>query len=249
MWLNASTNPTKIISPSGLYMPFSLFVTSKGDIYVDNGYSYGRVDKWPSNASSSIPAVYVPQSCFSLFIDDHDLLYCSLTYLHRVITKSMNSTSNTTTIVAGIGCAGSTSYLLSSPYGIFVDNNSDLYVADCGNNRIQLFESGQLNASTVAGNGASNTITLNCPSGVVLDGDKYLFIVDKYNNRIIGSGPNGFRCIVGCAGGGSGTNQLYYPHSMAFDSAGNMFVTDQANIRIQKFILLSKTLSKWMISF
>jgi hypothetical protein len=87
-------------------------------------------------------------------------------------------------------------------------------------------------------------MTLNCPTGILLDADKYLFIVDKYNHRIVGSGPNGFRCIVGCVGGGSGTNQLYYPHSMAFDSAGNMFVTDQTNIRIQKFILLNKTLSK-----
>jgi hypothetical protein len=216
-------------------------VTLKGDIYVDNGNSYGRVDKWSSNASNSIPAMYVPQPCYSLFIDTRNILYCSLTSFNQIVTKSLNSISNTTTIAAGIGCAGSTSYMLSSPYGIFVDTNSDLYVADCGNNRIQLFGIGQTNGSTVAGNGASNTITLNCPAGVVLDADKYLFIADKSNNRIVGSGPNGFRCIIGCTGSGSGTNQLYYPLSMAFDSYGNIFVADLSNNRIQKFFLATNS--------
>jgi hypothetical protein len=216
-------------------------VTSKGDIYVDNGYSYGRVDKWPSNASNSVPAMYVPQPCFSLFVDTRNILYCSLTNFNQIVTKSLNSISNTTTIVAGIGCAGSTSYMLSSPYGIFVDNNSDLYVADYGNNRIQLFGLGQSNGSTVAGNGASNTITLNRPTGVVLDADKYLFIADRSNNRIVGSGPNGFRCIIGCTGGGSALNQLSSPQSMAFDSYGNIFVADLSNNRIQQFFLATNS--------
>jgi hypothetical protein len=220
-------------------------VTSDGDIYVDNGYSYGRVDKWASNMNNGVPAMYVSQQCYGLFIDISNILYCSLTYLHRIVTKSLNSTSNTTTVAVGIGCAGSTSYMLNSPCGIFVDINFDLYVADCGNSRIQLFASGQSNGSTVAGNGASNTITLNCPTGIVLDADKYLFIVDQNNHRIVASGSNGFRCIVGCVGGGSASNQLWYPQSMAFDSAGNMFVTDRDNVRIQKFILLNKTLGKY----
>jgi hypothetical protein len=244
VWLNGSSNPAKIIS-GGLSSPFSVFVTSNGDIYVDNGYSYGRVDKWASNTNYSVPAMYVSQQCYGLFIDISNILYCSLTNLHQIVTKSLNSTSNTTTIVAGIGCAGSTSYMLNFPYGIFVDINFDLYVADCGNNRIQLFGSGQSNGSTVAGSGASSTITLSCPTGIVLDADRYLFIVDQNNNRIVASGPNGFRCLVGCAGGGSASNQLNSPQSMAFDSAGNMFVTDRNNIRIQKFILLNKTLGKY----
>ncbi len=244
VWLNGSSNPTKIIS-SGLSSPYSVFVTSDGDIYVDNGYSYGRVDKWASNMNNGVPAMYVSQQCYGLFIDISNILYCSLTNLHQIVTKSLNSTSNTTTIVAGIGCAGSTSYMLNSPHGIFVDINFDLYVADSGNNRIQLFGLGQSNGSTVAGNGAPNTITLNYPTGVVLDADKYLFIVDCYNSRIVASGPNGFRCIVACSGYGSASNQLAYPWSMAFDSAGNMFVTDRNNIRIQKFILLNKTLGKY----
>jgi tripartite motif-containing protein 71 len=117
----------------------------------------------------------------------------------------------------------------------------DLYVADCNNNRIQVFQSGQLNGVTVAGNGASGAITLNCPTGVVLDTNGYLFIVDSNNHRIVGSGSYGFRCVVGCSGGGSASNQLFYPQSMAFDSYGNMFVSDRSNGRIQKFVFQNNT--------
>ncbi len=158
--------------------------------------------------------------------------------LHQVVTKSLNSGSNALKIVAGTGSAGSTSNMLYNPRGIFVDTNFDLYVADYSYNRIQLFQLGQLNGITVAGNRSSTTtITLSYPTGIVLDADKYLFIVDYSNHRIVGSGPTGFRCLVGCSGPGSASNQLSLPWSLSFDSYGSMFVTDLNNNRIQKFVL------------
>jgi hypothetical protein len=241
IWYNDSVNPSSTITDDARpQYQYSIFVTINGDIYVDNGDN-GQVDKWTSNTSTIAPVMYVGvnSSCYGLFVDINDTLYCSIYSSHQVVTESLNSVSNMLTIVAGIGCAGSSSYMLSHPQGIFVDINFDLYVADCGNNRIQLFQSGQLNATTVAGNESSiTTITLKCPSGIVLDADKYLFIVDSGNNRIVGSGPNGFRCIIGCSGSsGSAANQLYTPQSMAFDNYGNIFVADFNNFRVQKFDL------------
>lgn len=182
--------------------------------------------------------MYITQRCYGLFIDINNTLYCSLNGLHQIVAKSVDDITNTLRIVAGTGCPGSGSNLLNSPCGIFIDINFNLYVADGANNRIQLFPSGQLNGTTVAGNGASGTITLNYPKSVILDADGYLFIVDSNNHRIIGSGPTGFRCIVGCTGtSGSSSNQLYNPQTIAFDSYGNIFVTDYSNSRIQKFLL------------
>jgi hypothetical protein len=134
--------------------------------------------------------------------------------------------------------------MLNNPHGIFVNIDFDLYVADYGNDRVQLFSIGQLNGTTVAGFGAPGTILLNCPTGVVLDVDQYLFIVDSRNHRIVGSGPTGFRCVVGCFGEGSTPNQLNNPQSMSFDSHGNIFVADTSNGRIQQFILISNSCSK-----
>ncbi len=245
VWFNNSINPTQTIS-GGLSTPIGIFVTSNGDIYVDNGASNGRVDKWTLNANASVPVMYVSSACYGLFVDINNTLYCSINNRHQVVAKSLNSISNITTIIAGTGTSGSASNMLSYPFGIFVDTNFDLYVADSFNNRIQLFRLGELNGTTIAGNRSVNiTITLNCPTVIVLDADNYLFIVDEYNNRIIGSGPNGFRCLVGCFGSsGSASNQLSYPVSLSFDSYGNMFVVDNGNSRIQKFILLNNTLGK-----
>jgi hypothetical protein len=182
--------------------------------------------------------MYVTQSCYGLFIDINNTLYCSLRNFNQVVTKSLDDISNTLKIVAGTGCSGTTSNTLWTPYGIFVDISFDLYVADYGNSRIQRFHSGQLNATTVVGNGAPGTFTLSLPTNVVLDADGYLFIVDYDYNRIVGSGPNGFRCVVGCSGtAGLASNQLSSPSAMAFDSYGNIFVIGTSNQRIQKFLL------------
>ena len=124
------------------------------------------------------------------------------------------------------------------PEGIFVTTDLDLYVADHGNNRVQLFRRGELNATTVLINGWNGTITLNGPTDVTLDADGYLFIVECGNGRILGSGPGGFRCVAGCSGtSGSAPNQLSCPQTMAFDRDGNLFVTDGSNNRIQQFLL------------
>ena len=225
--------------------PHSLFVTSTNDIYIDNGYEYRQVDKLSFSTSTTVPEMMVQQECFGLFVDINDTLYCSILDLHQVVAKSLRSGSNTSVIVAGAQCPGSNSFMLYYPCGIFVDIDFDLYVADCGNNRIQRFHSGQSNATTVADNGNLGAFALSCPTGVVLDADKHLFIVDSNNHRIIGSGPNGYRCIVGCfSSGGFGNNQLYYPQSMGFDSYGNFFVADMENHRVQEFILLNDSLSK-----
>ncbi len=230
---------THSFTNSNLSNSYSLFVTMSSDVYVDTLNSFGGVSRWTSNFTSGILTMRTCQKCYDLFVDISNMLYCSLGERHQVIAKSLNDDTNNFLIVAGTGSADTTLNTLDNPRGIFVDTNFDLYVADCGNNRIQLFHSGKLTGITVAGNSSSNiTITLNCPTDIILDIDKYLYIVDSENNRIVRSGLYGFQCIVGCSGlHGSASNQLNSPWSISFDSYGNIFVTDQGNSRIQKFIL------------
>ncbi|CAF3948269.1 unnamed protein product, partial [Adineta steineri] len=235
IWLNNSATPTSTIS-GGLNTPYNLFVSDNGDIYVDNGYTNNRVDKWAFNSTSSVPTMYNCGPCFSLFIDINNMLYCSLYNANKVIAKSLNTNLNIWNTVAGTGTAGATSTTLNLPCDIFVDNNLNLYVADTANNRIQKFASGQLNGTTVP----TGTITLSHPTGIILDFDGYLFILDQGNNRVIGSGPYGYRCIAACTGTyGSSSTQLYVSYSIRFDSYGNLFVGDLFNDRIQKFFLMT----------
>ncbi|CAF3902343.1 unnamed protein product, partial [Adineta steineri] len=235
-WPQGSTTSTSN-NYTNLSNPYSLFISMTGDIYIDNGYSYGRVDKYIFNASNPITVMNVNGSCYGLFIDTNNNLYCSLKNLHQVVKLLLNNGTTIPTIAAGNGSAGSLSNMLNSPQGLYVDSNLNLYIADCANNRIQLVQTGQSNGVTIAGNGSSTNFILSYPTGIVLDANSYLFIVDSYNHRIVASSSTGFRCIVGCSGGGSTASQLSFPQSMAFDSYGNIYVTDRNNSRVQQFTL------------
>ena len=242
MWLEGDINPTKTIS-GNLNTPYGLFVTMSDDIYVDNGILNHRLDKWTSNATNSTPVMYVDSACYNVFIDMNDNLYCSEYFLHQVLMKSLNSGINESTVAAGTGCPGMASHMLYKPFGIFVDIYLNLYVADAGNSRIQMFPVGELNGITKVGYGAPGTNSLVWPSGIIVDDDGYLFILD--HPRVVRSGPSGFQCLVGCLGTGLASYKMSQPSYFSFDSYGNIFVVDSGNTRVQKFFLATNSCGKY----
>ena len=240
-----STDLSNRVVSSGPNQQQDLAIASNSNVYVRNSTTY-YVITWPSWIGTvGAFTANINDSCFSLFVDQNNTLYCSMSSRHTVFTRSFLGGSNAPRIVAGNLSAGSGPLMLNTPRGIFLTVSTDLYVADCGNNRVQLFPSGQLTGTSVAGNGVSGTITLNCPMSIVLDGKGYLFIADQKNHRIVGAGPTGFRCIVGCSSqNGSASFQLKLPSSLAFDTTGNLYVMDSGNGRMQVFSLGSNTCGK-----
>ena len=242
-----NSTPTRTIFINGSHS-YSLFVTDTGDIYAGVSDTR-RVDKWTLTAINGTPVMNASGYCFGLFVDTNSTVYCSSHNEHKVIAKSAGNASVNTSIIAGTGCPGSATDMLFYPYGIFVDTDFNLYVADSGNHRIQFFAKNNRNAVTKAGTGASNTIALNWPSGIILDASGSLFILDSHNHRIVASGLGGFRCVVGCSfASGSAANQLSYPSSLSFDRSGNMYVLDRNNDRLQKFLLATNTCGEYETS-
>ncbi|CAF1484748.1 unnamed protein product [Adineta steineri] len=245
VWQKEDVNSKKIIHGNFTRLT-SLFVTSNGDIYIDGGQKNGRVQKWIAETSIFVTVMNVSSACDGLFVDINGTLYCSMSQHHQVVKRSLNDTVMTSNhVAAGTGIRGSASNQFNNPCGIFVDVNLDLYVADCNNNRVQLFRSGESNGITVAGSTSRNpTISLNCPSGIILDANKYLFIADQDNDRIVGSSLNGFRCLVGCDGEVAQFNRLTSPSGFSFDRSGNILVTDDRYSRIQIFLLKNDSFGK-----
>ena len=244
VWSKGSNTMTRNIS-NNLTNPQAVYATSNGNIYVAHDIANGTMQKWSTDGTNSLVAMNISSSCFSLFIDVNGVLYCSLDIGHKVVKMSLTSKSDAVTIVAGNGSAGATADTLHYPNGIFLSQKFNLYVADCGNHRIQLFQAGELNGTTVVGATAPATMTLSCPYAVILDADDYMFIADA-DKRIIRSGLSGTQCLLGCTGlSGSASNQLNKPHSISFDSYGNLFVADLNNARIQKFLLATNTCGKY----
>ncbi|CAF4156507.1 unnamed protein product, partial [Adineta steineri] len=239
VWQNGNSTPIRNIS-NGLNTPQAVFSSINGDIYVDNSKPNRQVDRWTVNATNGTRVMNISDACYGLFIDINNYLYCSIDSAHQVIKQSLDN--DTLSVAAGTSTGGNKANQLNHPRGIFVDINLNVYVADSGNARIQLFTPGQSNATTVVGTGTSGTFTLNQPVAVILDSDGYLFIADFGNNCIIRSGRSGFYCLFGCTyHSGTASNQLNNPQSLSFDSYGNLYIADSGNHRIQKFILATNS--------
>ena len=151
IWSNANTNRTTTTILANLSSPWSLFVTGDGQIFVADGSSNNRVDRWTSTGTRLSLPVSFCSACYGLFVDLLNNLYCSQSLRHQVIKASLESPSNELSIVAGTANAGSAANMLWNPRGLFVTIDLDLYVADCGNDGVQLFRSGEIKRTNSGG--------------------------------------------------------------------------------------------------
>ncbi|CAF2224658.1 unnamed protein product [Rotaria magnacalcarata] len=237
VWNGGETVP-RSVKPISLRSSRGIFVAKNGDIYLDIGENNSRVDKWSNYLKSSVPVMSVKGTCYGLFVDRDDNVYCSLWNQHTVVKRSPYDRTYSGNSIAGNGTCGSKSTMLCFPSGIFVDTNFNLYVADYDNHRIQLFEPGRSDARTLVGNDILGDQSLNHPTDIKVDADGNLFIVDHGNHRIVRFGSDGLHCIIGCPDtNGTESHELNSPRGIAFDTRGNIFIFDSGNHRIQKFTL------------
>jgi len=135
---------------------------------------------------------------------------------HSAIYKVSNAGLTTQ-----IGCCGSL-FPLSQPRGLALDGNSNLYIADTGNNRVlEIIEKGQAFAVN------TQLYSLSRPSGVAIDSIGDIYIADTGNNRILEVAAGGQSAIVD-----TGSYRLAGPTAVAVDSDGTLYISDNGNNRI-----------------
>ena len=105
---------------------------------------------------------------------------------HNIVRWPLGA--NNWTLVAGNinGVSGSTSTSLNLPTGLTLDPMDNLYVADLGNQRIQLFLNGEINGTTIAGitgQPGNDSLSLHSPYTIILDKQLNLYVADNENHR------------------------------------------------------------------
>jgi uncharacterized protein (TIGR03437 family) len=149
---------------------------------------------------------------------------------------------------------------LSSPKGIAVDADGNLYVADSDNNRVLRFprpvnQSGRITPDALFGqadftssvSAAVNASSLHGPTGVAIGPDGNLFVADSANNRVLefasgaGTGAAAVR-VYGqpnfTSGGpaqGASAQNLISPQGIVVDASFNLYVADAGQNRVLIF--------------
>jgi hypothetical protein len=149
--------------------------------------------------------------------------------------------------------APATTAKITTPFGICIDKNGDLLIAD-GSKRIRKVNLTTGIISTIAGNillsqgysgdgGPATAAQFRTTQDIAVDNSNNVFIVDQGNNvirkvdavtgtitTVAGTGIGGFS-----GDGGPATNaKLYSPLGIYVDTANNLYIADRANSRIRK---------------
>lgn len=218
-------------------------VTSSGNVLTLAGTGVGG----HRDGAAAAAQFYYPEG---MVLDANGNLYVAESSNNDI--RKINLSTGIVTTYAGTGLAGFGNGPIAgatfhSPYGLAMDGNGDIYVADIVNNAIRKITVATGMVTTFAGtgaagltNGPASSATFSYPGGCAFDPAGDLFISELKNNtiRIItpdgvvgtfaGSGAQGYK------DGNASVASFHQPLGLAVDAGGNVYVADEYNNVIRK---------------
>jgi NHL repeat len=194
---------------------------------------------------------------YGICVDQTGNIFVADTHNHRIRKIAPDGT---TTTLTGNGTAGyhdgsggpQGTTQFNYPYGVAVDTQNNIYVADASNHRIRKISSEGV-TTTLAGNGtpgfhdgtggAAGSTQFESPFDVTVDQDGCVYVAETYANRIRKITPdgttttlagNGNPGYVDGTGGANGTTQFNAPYAVDVSTNGVVYVADNLNNRIRK---------------
>ena len=188
---------------AGFFRPYGVAVSTDGILYVADTLndrirkitiSTSNVETLAGNGSTVFSngigtnaTFYAP---YGVAVGTNGFLYVADASNNRI--RKINILSSNVETFAGStrGSADGTNATFRNPYGLTVDANGIVYVADTGNNRIRRINTSS-NVTTSAGGGSfgdfadgiGTSARFNEPTGVAVY-DNVLYVADYFNNRV-----------------------------------------------------------------
>lgn len=251
------TTTTVPATQSPLNGPTGVAVDAAGTVYFADSSIY-RI----STSGTLSTVVSAPPAVAGLTIDAAGNFY----FTTGSTVRKMDTTGNVTTIAGtgtpGPGCADGTAALqctLSDAFGITLDKNGNIFVADESNQRVIKITGGQVfrvaggNGAGESGNGGpAVSAQLAYPRDLAIGPDGSLYIADQSCSirRVTADGiieaVAGVTGTCGFSGDGGpavqallGAENLHLvggASGVTFDSAGNMFFADYGSNRVREVL-------------
>ncbi|KAG5682004.1 hypothetical protein PVAND_011400 [Polypedilum vanderplanki] len=132
---------------------------------------------------------------------------------------------------------------VSRPWGICVNKNNEIIVADRRNNRIQVFYADGTFKFKFGSKGTGNG-QFDLPAGLAVDAQNRIVVVDKDNHRVQVFSCNG-NFITKFGSYGKEIGQFMYPWAVAINTKSQVLITDSRNHRIQMFSIDGHFISRF----
>lgn len=233
------------------YNPEGVAVASDGSIYIVEGTGYRLV---------KLNAAGVPQWTFGEAgqpgNDDNHFTYLNDVAVDpqgRVYTvegwassgriggnhrlRIFNSDGTPLRIFGGYG---SDNDKFIDPRGIAIDRNGNVYIADSGNHRVQIYNNQLQYVATlgITEEPGTDNAHFDSPFDVAVDANGIIYVADEGNDRVQVFNANR-QYVRTIGGGGTGSDfgrfSGWGPHRLAVDSQGRLYVVDSGNQRLQVF--------------
>ena len=224
------------------YYPFDVACDAAGNVYVAQYYNGLVREITPAgNVSTYASGFYAPEG---VAVDSRTNVYVSDTF-HQQIQR-ISPGGAVTPLAGSAGVAGAmdgtnTDALFSDPWGIAVDSQTNIFVADSSSNIIRkvsrVGSTENWAVTTIAGlagfsganDGTNSVARFNAPAGLACDASNIIYVADAGNNAIrkIIRDASGTNWAVSTITPGTGGNALLdHPTGVAVDTSSNIYVAD-----------------------
>ncbi|HET9063306.1 MAG TPA: hypothetical protein VFO62_08465, partial [Candidatus Binatia bacterium] len=185
-------------------------------------------------------------------------------------TTTSTTATTTTTLFTPADCGELATKIgagkLSAPFGVAVDSNGNIYVADAGTSKVVKFGPAGAFVKSWGGKGSGDgKFFSEDPRGLAVGTGNRVYAGDTGNRRVQFFDSNGgflgkwgSECFLsqgtGCVdpdGPGPlelGDGQFIEPYALATDADGNVYVVDSSNYRVQVFDGDGVFLRKWPLT-